>query len=965
MRVQRAQIFGFGKWVDESFMFEDESFICFYGKNEAGKSTLQQFFLYMLFGLPPRKLARFKPKYSNQIGGTLTVHFPKLGEVTIERVESDFRLLLPNGEIEEDEAVLQEQLNDLQEETYRAIYGFSSLDLFQLHQMKQQQLSDLLFSVSLTGSTAVYELERKFARKLDDLFKRAGRRPIINEQITKVNELERNLKRTKQEVLSYRHKINERAQHEATLQELDAQLIRDQERYILNEKIVQFLPQIRTFKRVKAELTSLEQLQLNFPENGIERYEQLNQQLVPITAEYKSIQETINEYEQAMIDKQKRLFIPERYEQMNLLIEKSSVIESDQKKLAELSESMVQLQTQIADYVSRLHITEEDVITFQPPFHAESTWKQLIDEGKSLQHESEGIEEAAEVIEQKRQQLQNEKTELESRFIGFNRLQTLQANEHKRSEQDKQYNSLQTLYNWEKSRHKQSENLSYITSFITVVFFILSFIQKNGSFLAFGFAFLIIALVQLYNFRKSSMKIQSLTDKIQGMNKFVTDGDYSHESLMKQEQLANELTSLKQSLKDIHIEQLQWKEKNNHFALKEQKWINAVELEREKLPLLQQIELDYWIELLHHIEKINDLRMNREQLKTERESVDKKISEFNEAVQKMGQHIAKNKEDLTIRDIQRAIKEHDALKEQINQYNQLNEDANKRLAILNEEQKVIKQQINELFETTDVSDEESFYKKSRQVEEELGLEKIHNELSDQLQAVFSKESLSEIIKQEIDEYSVQREVEQLQTRISEAEAERDELKQKLTTLQVEIEQLESSDDYSYATHLYELELDKLNALADEWAKIKVAQAILEEAKWSYQQKYITDVMTYTANYFNYLTKQRYTTVYPPTETNSFQVEASNKMRYTVEELSKGTIDQLYVALRFAISKVMSEKFVVPLLIDDAFVHFDEERASLAVQLLEDIAEEQQVILYTCQRHVAESVSGLKSLRIDI
>src|SRR5690625_2786106 len=155
MRIIQAHIFGFGKWVDETFLFQDESFICFYGKNEAGKSTLQQFFLYMLFGLPPRKLSRYKPKYSSQIGGTLTMHFPQLGEVTVERVEQQFRLFLPDGKIEEDELVLQAQLNDLQRDTYRAIYGFSSLDLMQLHQMKQTELSDLLFSVSLTGSTAI------------------------------------------------------------------------------------------------------------------------------------------------------------------------------------------------------------------------------------------------------------------------------------------------------------------------------------------------------------------------------------------------------------------------------------------------------------------------------------------------------------------------------------------------------------------------------------------------------------------------------------------------------------------------------------------------------------------------------------------------------------------------------------------------------------------------------------------
>src|SRR5699024_4574731 len=514
MRIQRVQIFGFGKWVDETFEFKNESFICFYGKNESGKSTLQQFFLYMLFGLPPRKLAKYKPKYSRQIGGLLTIQFPNVGEVTIERVENQFRLLLPNGEIEKNESVLVDYLNDLQEETYRAIYGFSSLDLVQFHTIKQAELSDLLFSVSLTGSTGIYEMERKLTRELDELFKKTGRRPIINEQITKVNKIEKEVHRTKQEVLTYRDKIDERDTQQKKLQEINNLIEKNNHTHTLQEKTLQFLPQIRTYKQVKNQLATLSQLNLTFPENGIDRYEQLKQQLVPITAEINNVQQTIRQYDQTMIDKRTKLLLPERYDQMVSLVEQSSDIKNKETFLSGLTKQIIELNTKINEYVNRLHMTEKDVSAFQAPFHATTTWKQLIDESNYLQNESERIEEEAEIIDKKRQKIVQRKQQVKSSFVGMDRLQEMRNDVNESEQQSKQYSSISTLHAWEKDRKKQSVTILYIISFIALIFFIISFVQKSAPFLTFGSACLVMVGIQFYYVRKSTDRIHTLSEQL-------------------------------------------------------------------------------------------------------------------------------------------------------------------------------------------------------------------------------------------------------------------------------------------------------------------------------------------------------------------------------------------------------------------------------------------------------------------
>lgn len=50
---------------------------------------------------------------------------------------------------------------------------------------------------------------------------------------------------------------------------------------------------------------------------------------------------------------------------------------------------------------------------------------------------------------------------------------------------------------------------------------------------------------------------------------------------------------------------------------------------------------------------------------------------------------------------------------------------------------------------------------------------------------------------------------------------------------------------------------------------------------------------------------------------------------------------------------MRDQFDLPLLIDDAFVHFDQKRTTQSLYLLEQLSKEQQVIFFTCKKEIAD------------
>ena len=68
-------------------------------------------------------------------------------------------------------------------------------------------------------------------------------------------------------------------------------------------------------------------------------------------------------------------------------------------------------------------------------------------------------------------------------------------------------------------------------------------------------------------------------------------------------------------------------------------------------------------------------------------------------------------------------------------------------------------------------------------------------------------------------------------------------------------------------------------------------------------------------------------------------------------LSTGTAEQLYLAVRLAVCQLTAPD--APILLDDALATFDDGRMALALALLKGLAEERQILLFSCHRREAE------------
>ena len=86
--------------------------------------------------------------------------------------------------------------------------------------------------------------------------------------------------------------------------------------------------------------------------------------------------------------------------------------------------------------------------------------------------------------------------------------------------------------------------------------------------------------------------------------------------------------------------------------------------------------------------------------------------------------------------------------------------------------------------------------------------------------------------------------------------------------------------------------------------------------------------------------------------------------FEIGELSKGTMEQLYISIRFAFMQAFADTVRLPIIIDDAFVAFDDVRLRQAFSLLNKIAEQTQVIYFSAKKEVYDLIDDQKIINLN-
>ena len=144
------------------------------------------------------------------------------------------------------------------------------------------------------------------------------------------------------------------------------------------------------------------------------------------------------------------------------------------------------------------------------------------------------------------------------------------------------------------------------------------------------------------------------------------------------------------------------------------------------------------------------------------------------------------------------------------------------------------------------------------------------------------------------------------------------------------------------------------ALRQYEGALTLAQETLTQAAQSLQRRFAPKISTLAQTYMARMTDGRYDRV---TLTEDLALEAGAAGETGLRDIlwrSNGTVDQLYLSLRLAVAQTLTKD--APLILDDALVRFDDRRLKRALEVLEELGAEKQILLFTCQEREREALA---------
>ena len=148
---------------------------------------------------------------------------------------------------------------------------------------------------------------------------------------------------------------------------------------------------------------------------------------------------------------------------------------------------------------------------------------------------------------------------------------------------------------------------------------------------------------------------------------------------------------------------------------------------------------------------------------------------------------------------------------------------------------------------------------------------------------------------------------------------------------------------------------RIALLEKHYKALETAMDFLEKARAELQKRFAPRISQKAQEYMGRLTGGRYNRLFLD---GDFVLNAGTTEDITPRPSrwrSDGTVDQLYLALRLAVSQELMPG--APMILDDALVRFDEERMKAALDLLKEESAERQIILFSCQKREEDYING--------
>lgn len=925
MKIEKLIIYGFGKHQDREIFLDPELSIL-YGKNEAGKTTIQQFIIQTLFGYPSKNqnLRRYEPKNGGKYGGQLHIVDPEFGKVIIERVKGkaagDVTLYFEDGSRGSD-AELKMILREYDRASFESVFSFSIHELQGLEQMDEEELSRTLLASGTTGMDAIARMESRLEKEMAMVFKKSGRNPEINLRVDELKSLDQELKEYRSRIGLYEPFIARIQEISNRLDEMNEEELEIDVALKAAQRWQQAAPLIE--KREALELEAGLLAGADFPVDGRRRMDRLADRLSQSAAQIDSLNQQQNrEYEQ--------LTAPKRIEELEGLLAKESGWHRLRSELAAKQQETASLADEQSRLLSLAGIDLEQALEADVSLNNE---ERLIAYLEAAEREEEELRFQKRKVAEEKTKLEEAGKELKFFLAGEPTEGERQAAEEwlavsPKLAEAKAAGKLQ--------RSGNSRNLLYVLIALGLIGALIGLLQENYplaviSLLAVaagGWLFMkgrnpetlpsaYEEVLAAYGGREA--EFQALIDKL---------GQYDQ----KLDSLLDKLEAAKR-----HMAALDQSPQGQPAQEAYQEFL-------QELGINPATGRKTVIELFGALREIQALQSRLQRLGNELDAMSNESEKWlAEASSACGRSLAPDSLYETVRTEFSLRKDHNARAARAlvhkQDFQEELEQAKSLAWQIEKEQEILLSEAGAL-------NLAQFYRFCDDWERLQEIRKQQDFLEAQLTG------LGDIGRLDAAHTAAGR-MEQVESRLAALKKERNDLLAEKADKQQAANALLSDGDYEDKLQQFEEKKVELAELAKRWSVDKAITAAIRRTMDELKDKKLPAVIGAAQAYFKKLTGNAYSRL----EMNPdgfFEVVREDGMRFHIAELSQATKEQAYVSLRLSLAVSMRESHAFPVIMDDPFVHFDRRRLRHMINLIAELQPDHQFIYFTCHETMKES-----------
>ena len=909
MRFIKAYVDGYGKFNNRDFVFEP-GFNLFLGPNEAGKTTMMSFLRTIFFGFPGRRDAsgRYEPLAGGIHGGRLELETSdkKTFSVSLKPGRTlTGEIIILNGDGSElsgegARKTLSALLHGVSENIYKTVFAFSLTELQQLDSLENDEINAHIYSAGTgIGDVTLPDILKTVEEEKNKIYKPGGTSQIVP-KITKELESVRaeisDIKKDQERYKSTIKEIENLRQEQTRLSHVIDNKRREKEKA---SRLKAGRDNVNELNEIEKQISSLPSVIEEFPLDGAGRLDKLEEKL---TERKEELQECKNQINNLSTQKDS-ICIDNKVLEAEALIsslaeDRSAEIENIKKK-DEIESNTTSLKTDVSNAITDIGTDwdEDRVITIDVGKEASENIRVL----------TEGLSNAQINVEKAENALVQEKRNKEESSREF------QAFSH----------NLETL--------KPESRLKYLLIFgmpFVVILGILFWttLKPISGIIVVILGFIAIAFCYFY---------------------YKTPKSYPDES---KEQLPDILGARKKSIEETEKALSNAKDEHKRALGKWQGWLRdnrfSTELDRNGI-----------FDLIESVRKARELIRKKKEAEKKLQHVEERshtyLGRVNDALKLC------NLKTTSLDNISQSIhKLDDTLKKQKG-FKEKKEHLEERIRELETRGKTIQNIIKDLENSIQnliveggAGNAEEFRKHSTVVQKRERLMERKNTLEIQLARLIGSapeiEKFKEEVTAETDPMTTDQSIEKLENEITQLEGELSGITQNIGAKKNQISELEKNERLG-GLRLEEENLKaRLQEAISEWSVNAMCYTLLNKAMTIYEKERQPFVLKHAGRYLDKITEGRYIRVIKKAEGNKLVVETPEGLQKSVNALSRGTAEQLYLSMRLAFIKEYANRVgTLPIIVDDILVNFDPQRAKTTIRLLNEISKENQIIMFTC------------------